>query len=136
MIKRRWVRLTLGVILGGAAGLSFNSSILPMAISTLGSTDSFFVRWALGEYAAYMTLLWAIGGWAVAKTGIPKAGAVILGIVGVASGLFLCYLALGTEMSLLLISAIAGGVYGLVGGALLGRILQGDDGTAEPRAKR
>ncbi len=132
MIKQKWIRLTLGAILGGFAGLSLTSSVLPTIVSTLGGGDSFFIRWALSDYAAHTTLLWAVGGWSVAKVGIPRAGAVILGVVGLCSGLLLGGVALGTQATLLLTTGLGGGAYGVLGGLLLGGMLRSDSEPTLP----
>jgi len=124
MFRRKWLRYTIGVILGGAAGLSLTSTILPMALSAAGMGESFPIRWALADYAAHTVIAWAVGAWLVARTGTPRTGAVILGAAGLASGALLCGLAFGTEPSWLLFTAVAGGAYGTVGGLLLGHVLQ------------
>ena len=135
MIKRKWLRLTLGTILGGLAGLSLTSSILPAAVAATGVADSFFIRYALSDYAAHTTLVWAVGGWAVAKTGYPKFGAIILGLVGTISGVLLTIAALKATAALLLIGGLTGGFYGLIGGLLLGNVLQAGPPQGETERK-
>ncbi len=124
MIKKNWFRLTLGTILGGFAGLSLTTSVLPLSLSLATGAESFFVRWTLGEYAAHSALIWAVGGWAVGKVGFPKAGALILALVGLASSLILCGIALGTDVKILVTAGLAGTFYGFIGGLLLGTVLQ------------
>lgn len=124
MIKRPWLRKTLGTILGACAGLSLTSSILPAAFAGVGIADSFYTRWMIGEYAAPAVLVWAVGGWAVARVGMPKAGMLILGLVGALSGLLISSAGFGSGLPVLATGGIAGAFYGLVGGLLLGHILQ------------
>ena len=119
MIKHRWIRLTLGTVLGGFAGLSLTSSILPMVLSFMGMGDSLFFRWQLGGYAAHSALLFAVGGWAAVRTDIPMAGAAVLGVVGALGGALVSIWSLGWETDLLLSCGIGGGFYGFLGGLIL-----------------
>ncbi|BCR03835.1 hypothetical protein DESUT3_09040 [Desulfuromonas versatilis] len=130
MIKQKWLRFTLGILLGGFAGLSLTSSILPAAMTTFyADVDAMFVRFSLADYAAHAVLLWAAGGWAVAKVGHSLPGAIVLGIVGLVSGVFLGYAALGTDGATLIIAGAASLLYGVVGGLMLGGVLRSPDET-------
>lgn len=124
---KRTLKLVGGVILGGFAGLSLTSSVLPGALSVGAQLDNFFVRWKLSDFAAHTSLVWAVGGWAVVKTGIPRAGVLILGALGLISGVLLAVGAFGSDLKLVALSAIAGGCYGAVGGLLIGKVLGGSD---------
>jgi hypothetical protein len=124
MIKNRMIRLGLGTILGGFAGLSLTSSILPTVLSTIGVGDPFFNRFALSGYAAHVTLVWALGGWISVRLDSPKLAMTVLGLVGVISGVALVMLSIGSSTSLLLAGGIAGGLYGMVGGLLIGTVFR------------
>lgn len=124
MIAKKWLRYTLGLILGGCAGLSLTTTVLPMALSTAGLGESFLLRWELAGYAAHTVIAWAIGAWFIARVGVAWTGGLILGSVGLFSGALLCYAAFGTDPTWLLFTAVAGGAYGSIGGLLLGHILQ------------
>ena len=113
------LRPTGAVVLGGFAGLSLTTSVLPTIISTLGVTDSFSARIDLAGFAVYSIMLWAVGGWAAQRTASAQAGAVVLGLVGLASGATFAGLAYGAEKELLLLCAAAGLAYGTVGGMLI-----------------
>lgn len=123
MIKQRWFRYVLGLVLGGFAGLSLASSVLPAVISSVVVVESFFIRYALGDYAGYAALVWAVGGFMVARTGVPKMAPFILGGVGLVTGLLLGYVGFGTGSNLVIICGVAGGGYGVIGGLLLGSVL-------------
>ncbi len=131
MIKNKWIRLTAGTILGGFAGVSLNSSILPVVLTSVGFGDGFFIRWALGDYAAYSGLVWAVGGWSVAKAGFPKAGAIILGLLGIITGALLVAVTFHAQISIIVAGGVTGGVYGAIGGLLLGTILHQNDEAVE-----
>ncbi|MBE0599616.1 MAG: hypothetical protein IH614_20440, partial [Desulfuromonadales bacterium] len=73
MIRKNAFRYFLGTLLGGFAGLSLTSSVLPSAFAGVGMIDQLFARWALSDYAAHTVLVWAVGGWAVARAGFPQA---------------------------------------------------------------
>jgi len=132
---KKFFRLVGGVVLGGFAGLSLTSSILPGALSFGAGVDSIFARWQLSEYAAHTALVWAMGGWAVVKTGIPLGGALILGLLGLASGVLLALGTMGNDPKLLLVCAIAGGFYGCVGGLLISKVLGGGDSQVSGKAE-
>jgi hypothetical protein len=124
MIKHRWIRLTLGTVLGGFAGLSLTSSILPMVLSFMGLGEDLFFRWQLSGYAAHAALLFAVGGWAAVRTDIPMAAAAVLGVVGAIGGVVLSFWSFGSEIDFLLACGIGGGFYGFLGGLLLGTVLR------------
>jgi hypothetical protein len=113
------LRPTGAVFLGGFAGLSLTTSVLPTVISTLGFTDSFSARIDLAGFAVYSFMLWAVGGWAAQRTASAQAGAVILGLVGLVSAAIFSGLAYGAEKELLLLCAAAGLAYGSLGGMLI-----------------
>ncbi|MBP6242678.1 MAG: hypothetical protein KA377_00715, partial [Chromatiaceae bacterium] len=69
------LRPTGAVILGGFAGLSLTTTILPTVISFLGATDDFSARLDLAGFAVYSFLVWAVGGWAAQRTASAQAGA-------------------------------------------------------------
>lgn len=125
MGKGRWVRGIFGTILGGFAGLSLTSSVLPTVIAGLTGDDSFFIRFALSDYAAHAFLLWAVAGWALTRHPSMKMGALIFLLVGAISGAGLGIAALGAGPTVLACSTVASAVYALIGGLMLGRILEG-----------
>lgn len=112
------------VILGGFAGLSIISNIMPSAMQYTGVMDSFSARWGLGGYAVYSVMAWAVGGWAAQKTGSKKLGAIILGTVGLLTGLIFTGAGLGTEISMLLTGGGASLLYGAIGGMIIADALR------------
>jgi len=123
-LKRIKLRSVGAVLLGGCAGLSLTASIIPTVMASLGLGDNFSTRWELAGYAVYAMMVWAVGGWAAQRTGSGKAGAVILGFVGLASGTLLTTTALGTDLPMLVAGGGAGMVYGIIGGMLIGSSLR------------
>lgn len=120
-IKLRSVGAT---ILGGFAGLSLTSTIIPSAMEFTGIMDSFSARWGLGGMAVYSVLLWAIGGRAAQKIGDTKLGAMILGTVGLASGLFFTGYGIGTDVNTLLVGGGSALLYGAIGGMMITEALR------------
>jgi hypothetical protein len=117
-------------ILASFAGLSLTTNIIPSAISMLGFMDSFSARWGLGGFAVYSMMAWAVGGWAVQKTGDKRQGAIILGLVGLATGLLFTGVGISTEMNILLTGGGAAMLYGAIGGMIIGDALR--DPSADP----
>lgn len=111
-------------LLASFAGLSLTTNIIPSAISMLGLMDSFSARWELGGFAVYSMLTWAVGGWAVQKTGDKKPGAIVLGMVGLTTGLLFTAVGIGTDMNILLAGGIAALLYGAIGGMIIGDALR------------
>ena len=118
------LRSTAATLLGGCAGLSLISNVIPSALSLTGAMDSFSARWSLGGYAVYSVMAWAVGGWAVQKTGDKKPGAILLGSVGLASGLLFTWAGIGAELDVLLTGSIASLLYGAIGGMIIGDALR------------
>ncbi len=111
-------------ILGSFAGLSLTSNIIPSALSWMGYLDSFSARWGLGGFAVYSMMAWGVGGWAVQKTGDKKPGAIVLGGVGLLSGVIFTGIGLSTEIHILLAAGGAGLLYGAIGGMIIGDALR------------
>jgi len=123
MIKNNLLRYFIGVVLGGMAGLSFSVSILPVALDIAGAGNQSYLGAILSQYAIYSALIWAVGGWATAKTGFLKAGMLIMAVMGISSGLLLVGVGILPKPEYLAAGGLAGLVYGLVGGMILGRVL-------------
>jgi hypothetical protein len=111
-------------LLGSMAGLSLTTTIIPTALTTMLGMDSFSARWGLGGFAVYSMMAWAVGGWAAQKTGSKILGAIILGLVGLATGLLFTGVGLGSETDLLLTGGGAALLYGAVGGLIIADALR------------
>ena len=120
-IKLRTIGAT---IIGSFAGLSLTATIIPTAMETLVGVDSYAARWELGGFAVYSMMAWAVGGWAVQRTGDKRLGAIILGFVGLATGLLFTGVGLGTETNVLLTGGGAALLYGAIGGMIIGDALR------------
>ncbi|MDD2310605.1 MAG: hypothetical protein PHH91_13595 [Desulfuromonadaceae bacterium] len=112
------------VLLASFAGLSLTSNVIPSAISMMGLMDSFSARWGMGGFAVYSMMAWAVGGWAVQKTGDKKLGAIVLGSVGLTTGLLFTGVGIGTDMNILLTGGGAALLYGAIGGMIIGDALR------------
>jgi len=112
------------IMLSSFAGLSLTATIIPSAMELSGTMGNFAARWELGGFAVYSMMAWGVGGWAVQKTGDKKMGAIILGFVGLATGLFFTGSGLGTELNLLMVGGGAALLYGAIGGMIIGDALR------------
>lgn len=124
MINKHWVRHTIGAILGGCAALSLVAVVLPSFLASTGLHEEHLIRMEIGGYTMYCVLAFAVGGWLIARVGIPKRGALILGGIGLFCGVVMALAAYPGEMDRLLPMAAAAGGYGATGGLLLGYMLQ------------
>ena len=118
------------VVLSSFAGLSLTSNIIPSALSFAGVMDSFSARWEMGGFAVYSMLAWGVGGWAAQKTGGKLQGAVILGLVGLISGVVFTGFGVGTGVNHLLAGGVAALLYGSIGGMIIADALQDPDGSS------
>lgn len=121
------------VFLGGFAGLSLTSTILPTVISVLGVTDDFSARIDLAGLAVYSFMVWAVGGWAARRVS-PQSGAVVLGLMGSLSAAIFAGLTYGADnelLMLLLLCAAAGLAYGTFGGMLIAMALGDKERASE-----
>ena len=123
MFANRHYRYLLGLVLGGCAGLSLTVSVLPVVLRLAGVGEELALTRALAPLWPWAALLWAAGGWSAARAGTPLAGAVILGLAGSASAVILVAFALTLELRSVGAAVLAGGLYGALGGLIIGRIL-------------
>ena len=113
------LRPSIATLLGGSAGLSLTTTILPTVIEILGVTDSFSARLDVAGFAVYSVLAWAVGGWAAQRVASTLKGGIILASVGAVSSAIFALLAYGPGVELLLTCASAGLAYGSIGGMLI-----------------
>lgn len=123
-LKKIRLRSVGSIFLGATAGISFHSTILPGAVSSLGLMDEFAARWELGGYAIYTLMVWAVGAWAARRTGNTALGGAVLGLVGLVSGVLLAGAAFGTALTMLLAGGASGLIYGGIGGVLIASSLR------------
>lgn len=123
MISNIHIRRVLGILLGGFAGVSLCAGILPRVMEMVGIGDQTAVAYRLSPYIFQTALVWAAGGWSVTRRATPQAGAFIMGIVGLASGIILAVYGLHNEARIVAAGAIGGLLYGILGGFVLGRVL-------------
>ena len=124
MTSKPWLRCTLGSILGGCTALSLTALVLPSFLSTTGLHEELLIRAEVGGYTVYCVLAFAVGGWLIARVGIPKRGALILGGIGLLCGVTMALVGYPGELDRLLPMAGAAAAYGAVVGLLLGHVLQ------------
>lgn len=124
MFASRFFRQLIGILFCGAAGLSLVSMVLPSVVAAVGISDAFWARFSLSGYAAHIVLLWAVGGWGVARAGSMRTGGLIMGALGLVSGMVLSSLAIGTDPKSISLMAISSCGYGLTVGFLVGKVLE------------
>lgn len=117
------LRSVAAVFLGGCAGLSLTTTILPAAIEFMRVSDSFSARLDLAGFAVYAIMLWGVGGWAAKRTGSILGGAVVLGLVGLTSAALFTGMAYGAGTVSFLFCTFVGTVYGAIGGMLIAAAL-------------
>lgn len=126
------LRSVAAVFLGGSAGLSLTSTVLPTVIEIAGVSDSFSARLDLAGLAVYAIMLWGVGGWAARRTGRAVGGGIVLGLVGLISAAGFTAVAFGAGAQLLLLCAAAGMAYGTFGGMLIAAALAEPSANASP----
>jgi len=126
MAKGR-IRVVLGVILGGCAGLSLITSIFPLLVGSVSGIESFFIRMEVSGYASHTIILWALGGGVVGRWGGSKVGAASLGTCGLIAGAWLSFFVLRASLPIALAGTLGALTYGLVGGLILGTVFTDRD---------
>ena len=121
-MKKGPLRVALGVILGGCAGLSLITSIYPLLVGSISGVETFFVRLEVAGYASHTAILWALGGGAAARWGGAKMGAAALGACGLIAGAGLSFFVLQAALPVALAGTVGALAYGLVGGLILGTV--------------
>jgi len=124
MTYKKWLRYLVGSILGGCTALSLTALVLPSFLSSTGLHEELLIRSEIGGYTVYCVLAFAVGGGLIARVGIPKRGALILGGIGLLCGVIMALVVYPGEMDRLLPMAVASGAFGAVCGLLLGHVLQ------------
>lgn len=127
VFKRKNIRGFVGGLLGMAAGMSLTTTIIPTVVSSFVGVEHFFIRFALADYFAHTALIWAFGGFFAARPGRKLPGTLILGTLGLVSGLALALLTLDSSSKVLFSATFGSLVYGVVGGLIISGILPGDD---------
>lgn len=123
MIANPILRTIIALFLGGAAGVSFCVSILPMVLQLRGAGDTSGLAFYLSRYMLWTAIVWAVGGLVVTRVKHLQAAGVIVGVIGVVSGAGLVALALAPVLEYLVVGGVSGLVYGYLGGLILGRLL-------------
>jgi len=123
MLSNRHARNLLGLLLGGCAGLSLTVSILPMVLQMGAAGDQWTLTRLLAPLWPWVTLIWAVGGWSVARMAAPLTGLLILAVVGAVTGGMAVGFGVGLNVGPIAIGTGAGAVYGSLGGLILGRVL-------------
>jgi len=124
MTSKHWLRCTIGSILGGCTALSLTALVLPSFLATTGLHEELLVRVEIGGYTVYCVFAFAVGGWLIARVGVPKRGALILGGIGLLCGVAMALVVYPGELDRLLPMTVAAAAYGAVVGLLLGHVLQ------------
>ena len=76
-------------------------------------------------YAAHCVIAFASGGWLIAKLSRnPWVGALLLGGIGLTSGIFMALAVYPGVVNILMVMAVTAAAYGAVGGQLLGYVLR------------
>ncbi len=122
MMQRSMLRVLFGFAIGGFAGISMATGILPFVIGQLTELTSFEVLIFVRTFTLSVALLWAIGGGMIGWYGGLQMGTIILGVCGILGGLILGAFAMSGDAFVIAVSILTGLIYGGLGGALFGRI--------------
>lgn len=121
------------VFLGGCAGLSLLTTILPSLIEIARVTDSFSARLELAGFAVYAIMIWGVGGWAAKRTAHILGGGIVMGLAGLGSAALFTGIVYGANTQLVLLCAAGGMAYGAIGGMLIAAALA-EPGVQDPKS--
>jgi hypothetical protein len=123
MLRNRHVRNLIAIVLGGCAGLSFTVSVLPVMLQLGNVGGQLQLTRALVPLWPWAALVWAVGGLGCARLAAPLPAALLLGLVGAATGILLVVFGPGFAPLPGIFGLVSGLVYGGLGGLILGRVL-------------
>ena len=119
MLKKGYLRLAIGVVLGLMGGVSLTLTVFPFIMGQFLNAPTFDFTRLIG-YVGPIALLWACAGGVVGWYGGVRAGLGVLGICGAVSGFVLGAFAIGGEAQLMWAGIVAGLIYGVPAGLLIG----------------
>lgn len=122
MIRNPRIRFLLAFGLAGLAGMSFCVSLLPLTLYQAGIGDEMVLTRIFSGWLLPVMAVWSVGGWGLTRVPRQVAGALVLGLAGVLTGLVLGGGALHPSPKILGVSALTGLVYGFLGGLIIHRV--------------
>lgn len=115
-------RLLFGGVIGLMAGFSFHLAVLPFIAENIlpGALDDIYA--SMNPATFWLVAVWALAGAAAGWCGGMRAGGLRFGLGGLLGGLLfgVQMIAAGSTWPALLVTAVAGGVYGWGAGLLVG----------------
>lgn len=123
MFSNPVIRFLVAAVLGALTGVSLCIAILPLALQMAGIGDNAALSYYLSRLMVHAALVMGAGGLAVARTRHPLAGAPVLALTGLALAVYLVGVGLTSAPKPLVVGGLAGLIYGMLGGLILGRIL-------------
>lgn len=118
-MKKSWLRVAVGLLIGVAGGFSLTVAIFPY-ITTRFLTAPAYDLGRLFSLAGPIVLLWACGGAGVGWYGGVRAGLLILGLCGALAGFMLSAFAIGGGPQFTLLGTAVGLLYGAPAGFMIG----------------
>jgi hypothetical protein len=115
------LRVIVGFFIGGFAGLSLATAVVPLVLGSVFDFYSVDMMLAVSSYGVPIAILMAIGGGILGWYGGAKEGVAIFGGCGAIAGFVLGWFAFGGDAATTLVSTLTGFVYGGVGGILIGK---------------
>lgn len=122
-MSRSILRILIGVIMGGFAGLSFATAVVPIVVGQMFDVYSVDLLLGVQDLALPLAVGWIVLAAIIAWQGGAWFGALVLGLGGALSGFILGQFGLGGDSSLVMVAALAGLIYGGIGGMIIGRAL-------------
>lgn len=120
-MHRSLLRVMAGLMIGGLAGLSLATAIIPLVIGKFFNLYSIDLMLAVRGYGLSVAVLLAICGGLVGWFGGALTGALLLGGGGAIAGFILGAFAIGGDATLILLSTLTGLIYGGLGGLIVGK---------------
>jgi hypothetical protein len=103
-------------------GLAMANSIFPLLLVRLLEEIPLQILINVRDLGLPLALLWAMGGALVGWLGGMRAGALIIGLCGLASGYWLSAVAAQGDAVLVVWGILIGLLYGFPGGLIMGRV--------------
>ncbi len=120
-MHRSFLRVIVGLTVGGFAGLSLATAITPLILGNVFNLHAIDLMLAVRSFGLPLAVSLAIGGGLIGWFGGALFGAAVLGGCGAIAGFILGAVAIGGDLPLILVSTATGLVYGGLGGLIVGK---------------
>jgi hypothetical protein len=123
MLQKRSIwRAIFSALVGGMGGVSLTNTIFPFIAARVLGSITLEALLGVRDSILLVALVWAGGGAIVGWLGGARTGAVVMGLCGLLTGLWLGAFAAKGDLPMILLAIFIGLLYSIPGGLLMGYV--------------